>query len=217
MLWVLALKEQLRPVFSTDRLIDGNGSWFASNLLAGGVAGVGAVSVMYPVDHARHLLADDNRTARKWVNRDKPRLDNEPLTYKYQQPPSITNVWRTTVAEEGMRGLWKGFGIAAAGIAVYRGAQFGLYDSLKPILFNGRWTKVASSSWSLVHFIFISSSSSPSSAFPLLIGFVRSVVLPRLVSDCVCRRDILPDRYSSATAAHDFLLRTKIQRRIPLC
>ena len=46
----------------------------------------------------------------------------------------MIDVYRKTLATDGIQGLYRGFVISAVGIFIYRGFYFGLYDSLKPIL-----------------------------------------------------------------------------------
>lgn len=47
------------------------------------------------------------------------------------------DVYRKTVASDGIAGLYRGFGPSVLGIIVYRGLYFGMYDSIKPILLVG--------------------------------------------------------------------------------
>jgi solute carrier family 25 (mitochondrial adenine nucleotide translocator), member 4/5/6/31 len=49
----------------------------------------------------------------------------------------LVDVYRKTYASDGIRGLCRGFGISCAGIIVYRGLYFGMFDSLKPVLLVG--------------------------------------------------------------------------------
>lgn len=46
----------------------------------------------------------------------------------------MIDVYKQTMATDGMTGLYRGFVISCVGIFVYRGAYFGLYDSIKPII-----------------------------------------------------------------------------------
>ncbi|KAJ0446913.1 ADP,ATP carrier protein [Helianthus annuus] len=46
-------------------------------------------------------------------------------------------VYKKTYASDDIDGLYRGFPLSAAGIFVYRGLYFGMYDSLKPILLTG--------------------------------------------------------------------------------
>ena len=46
----------------------------------------------------------------------------------------MIDVYKKTIASDGISGLYRGFVISCVGIIVYRGCYFGFYDSLKPIL-----------------------------------------------------------------------------------
>merc|ERR1711920_991807 len=46
----------------------------------------------------------------------------------------LLDVYKKTIASDGIAGLYRGFVIACVGIIVYRGCYFGFYDTLKPIL-----------------------------------------------------------------------------------
>merc|ERR1712154_182380 len=66
-------------------------------------------------DYARTRLANDAKT------KDGTRQYN-----------GLIDVYKKTLASDGIGGLYRGFVISAVGIFVYRGMYFGLYDSLKP-------------------------------------------------------------------------------------
>jgi solute carrier family 25 (adenine nucleotide translocator) protein 4/5/6/31 len=46
----------------------------------------------------------------------------------------LIDVYRKTLASDGIGGLYRGFVISCVGIFIYRGLYFGLYDTLKPVL-----------------------------------------------------------------------------------
>ena len=50
----------------------------------------------------------------------------------------LLDVYRKTLASDGVAGLYRGFTISCVGIIVYRGLYFGMYDSLKPVLLVGK-------------------------------------------------------------------------------
>nr|GEY64009.1 ADP,ATP carrier protein 1, mitochondrial [Tanacetum cinerariifolium] len=50
----------------------------------------------------------------------------------------LVNVYKKTLAFDGIAGLYRGFNFSCAGIIVCRGLYFGLCDSLKPILLTGK-------------------------------------------------------------------------------
>jgi len=47
------------------------------------------------------------------------------------------DVYKKTIASDGVAGLYRGFVISCVGIIVYRGLYFGMYDSLKPVVLTG--------------------------------------------------------------------------------
>merc|ERR1711974_442118 len=48
----------------------------------------------------------------------------------------LVDVYVKTLKSDGIQGLYRGFTISAVGIFIYRGMYFGLYDTLKPILWG---------------------------------------------------------------------------------
>ncbi|KAF5815987.1 putative mitochondrial carrier protein [Helianthus annuus] len=73
-------------------------------------------------DYARTRLANDAKAAKKGGER---------------QFNVLIDVYKKTYASDDIAGLYCGFPLSAAGIFVYRGLYFGMYDSLKPILLTG--------------------------------------------------------------------------------
>merc|ERR1711879_879712 len=49
----------------------------------------------------------------------------------------LIDVYRKTIAVDGIMGLYRGFIPSVVGIVVYRGLYFGMYDSLKPVVMTG--------------------------------------------------------------------------------
>lgn len=49
----------------------------------------------------------------------------------------LLDVYRKTIASDGIAGLYRGFLPSVVGIIVYRGLYFGMYDSLKPVVLQG--------------------------------------------------------------------------------
>merc|ERR1711931_340809 len=47
---------------------------------------------------------------------------------------SLSDVYKKTLATDGIGGLYRGFVISCVGIFIYRGLYFGVYDTVKPIL-----------------------------------------------------------------------------------
>jgi len=89
----------------------------ASNVAAGGLAGSLSLTVVYSLDFARTRLANDAK------GKGGERQFN-----------GLIDVYRKTLASDGIGGLYRGFVISCVGIFIYRGLYFGLYDTLKPLL-----------------------------------------------------------------------------------
>ena len=49
----------------------------------------------------------------------------------------LVDVYKKTLASDGIAGLYRGFMPSVVGIVVYRGLYFGLYDSVKPVVLVG--------------------------------------------------------------------------------
>merc|ERR1711881_392984 len=90
---------------------------FSTNIASGGFAGSLSLMFVYSLDYARTRMANDAKS--KGGER---------------QFNGLIDVYRETIASDGIAGLYRGFVISAVGIFIYRGFYFGLYDSLKPIL-----------------------------------------------------------------------------------
>merc|ERR1711981_947516 len=93
------------------------GKKVAGNIASGGIAGSMSLFFVYSLDFARTRLANDNKG--KGGER---------------QYNGLIDVYRKTLATDGIQGIYRGFVISCVGIFIYRGMYFGLYDSLKPIL-----------------------------------------------------------------------------------
>jgi len=96
---------------------------FSRNIASGGAAGATSLLFVYSLDYARTRLANDSKSAKKGGGD--------------RQFNGLVDVYRKTLATDGISGLYRGFSISCVGIVVYRGLYFGLYDSLKPIVLTG--------------------------------------------------------------------------------
>jgi len=117
-----AFKDQFKRMFGYNKDKDGYWKWFAGNLASGGAAGAASLTMVYSLDYARTRLANDNKSAKKGGER---------------QYNGLVDVYKKTLASDGVVGLYRGFNISCVGIIVYRGLYFGMYDSLKPVLLTG--------------------------------------------------------------------------------
>merc|ERR1712151_175935 len=111
-----AFKDTIKAAFATPKSAP---QWqkFATNIASGGFAGSMSLTVVYSLDFARTRLANDAK------GKDGKRQYN-----------GLIDVYKKTLASDGIGGLYRGFVISCVGIFVYRGMYFGLYDSLKPIV-----------------------------------------------------------------------------------
>lgn len=114
-----AFKDYFKRLFNFRKDKDGYWKWFAGNLASGGAAGASSLLFVYSLDYARTRLANDAKAAKKGGQR---------------QFNGIVDVYKKTIASDGVVGLYRGFNVSCVGIIVYRGLYFGLYDSLKPVV-----------------------------------------------------------------------------------
>lgn len=117
-----AFKDYFKKLFNFKKDRDGYWAWFAGNLASGGAAGASSLLFVYSLDYARTRLANDAKAAKKGGER---------------QFNGLLDVYRKTLASDGIAGLYRGFNISCVGIIVYRGLYFGMYDSLKPVILVG--------------------------------------------------------------------------------
>lgn len=118
----LAFKDKFKAMFGYKK-DEGYWRWFAGNLASGGAAGATSLFFVYSLDYARTRLANDAKSSSKAGGE--------------RQFNGLVDVYRKTIASDGIAGLYRGFNISCVGIIVYRGLYFGLYDSLKPVLLVG--------------------------------------------------------------------------------
>ena len=88
------------------------------NMASGGAAGVTSLAFVYPLDFARTRLAmDTGKGAAREFNG----------TFDVILKTAQTSGW-------GKGGVYNGFVVSAVGIVIYRGAYFGLYDTVAPLV-----------------------------------------------------------------------------------
>jgi len=115
----LAFKDKIKAMINFKKDKDGYALWFAGNMASGGIAGAMSLVFVYSLDYARTRLANDNKSSKTGGER---------------QFNGLIDVYKKTIASDGIAGLYRGFVISCVGIVVYRGFYFGLYDSFKPFL-----------------------------------------------------------------------------------
>jgi solute carrier family 25 (adenine nucleotide translocator) protein 4/5/6/31 len=118
-----AFKDYFKRMFGYNKDKDGYWTWFAGNLASGGMAGACSLAFVYSLDYARTRLANDAKSSGKGGGE--------------RQFNGLLDVYKKTIATDGIAGLYRGFVISCVGIVVYRGLYFGMFDSLKPVLLTG--------------------------------------------------------------------------------
>jgi len=118
-----AFRDKFKKMFGFNKDRDGYWPWFAGNLASGACAGATSLLFVYSLDYARTRLANDNRSAKKGGGE--------------RQFNGLLDVYKKTLASDGVMGLYRGFGPSVIGIVVYRGLYFGMYDSFKPVVLTG--------------------------------------------------------------------------------
>merc|ERR1712058_102841 len=118
-----AFRDTYKSMFAFKKERDGYWKWMAGNLASGGAAGATSLLFVYSLDYARTRLANDAKSASKGGGD--------------RQFNGLVDVYRKTLASDGIAGLYRGFMPSVTGIIVYRGLYFGLYDSIKPVVLVG--------------------------------------------------------------------------------
>ena len=115
-----AFKDYYKTMFSRDKKKYGYFQFVMGNIASGGAAGATSLLFVYSLDYARTRLANDTKSAKKGSGE--------------KQFNGLLDVYKKTIATDGVAGLYRGFVISAVGIVIYRGLYFGIYDSVKAIL-----------------------------------------------------------------------------------
>jgi hypothetical protein len=84
------------------------GLFLLGNIASGGAAGATSLLFVYSLDYARTRLANDNKSAKKGGER---------------QFNGLIDVYKKTLASDGIAGLYRGFVPSVVGIIVYRGVS----------------------------------------------------------------------------------------------
>lgn len=116
-----AFKDQIKLAFKSSKS-DPYLVGFGKNIASGGVAGAMSLCFVYSLDYARTRLANDTKSVKKAGGKAERQFNG------------LVDVYRKTIATDGIAGLYRGFVISCVGIVIYRGCYFGFYDTLKPIL-----------------------------------------------------------------------------------
>jgi solute carrier family 25 (adenine nucleotide translocator) protein 4/5/6/31 len=121
-IWSLSLPSDRHPQARKKRRA------IISSFLSGGLAGGTVTTVLYPVEFIRTRLAMDvgRGTA------DVPRL------YPGGMRDVCSSIWKL----DGWRGFYQGYGIALAGVVVYRALHLGGYDAVKTEILHRRGHRI---------------------------------------------------------------------------
>jgi len=117
-----AFRDFFKGLMNFNKNKDGYWLWFAGNMISGGAAGATSLVFVYSLDYARTRLANDSKSAKKGAGAGERQFNG------------LFDVYRKTIASDGIAGLYRGFGVSVTGIVVYRGCYFGFFDTLKPLL-----------------------------------------------------------------------------------
>lgn len=113
------VKDEVKKHLTFPKAKYGYPMYFMGNILSGGVAGTVSLLFVYSLDYARTRLSMDAKGAKKGGEK---------------QFNGLMDVYRKTLAQDGIAGLYRGFVISAVGIFIYRGLYFGMFDSIKPLM-----------------------------------------------------------------------------------
>lgn len=109
-------KDLIKAQFQMNEQDSGT-SKLLKNTFSGSAAGLISLTAVYSLDFSRTRLANDV-------------MSNQSRQFK-----GIWDVYKSTVRSDGLVGLYRGYVISCYTVIIYRGCYFGLYDTLKPLLF----------------------------------------------------------------------------------
>jgi solute carrier family 25 (adenine nucleotide translocator) protein 4/5/6/31 len=113
----LAFKERIKALPGLKKVkSDPYAVAMTRNILSGGFAGGASLVFVYSLDFARTKLAND--------------LKGKGGKRQYS---GLIDVYKQTIASDGIVGVYRGFNISFVGIFIYRGFYFGLYDTIMPM------------------------------------------------------------------------------------
>merc|ERR1712232_791345 len=107
-----AFKDGIKALFPKADKNKEFAKFFAINMASGGMAGAASLTIVYPLDYARTRLASDVGSGKAQFN------------------GLIDCLKKTATGPGGFFSLYNGYTPSVAGIIAYRGAQFGLNDTI---------------------------------------------------------------------------------------
>merc|ERR1712190_512528 len=111
----LAFKDTFKRMFPKYNPKTEFPKFFGANLMGGGLAAAGSLTIVYPLDYARTRLASDVGSGKKSFS-------------------GLGDCIKKTMAGPGgFLALYTGFGVSVVGIIGYRGLQLGTFDTITGI------------------------------------------------------------------------------------
>jgi solute carrier family 25 (adenine nucleotide translocator) protein 4/5/6/31 len=108
----LAFKDTFKAMFPKYNPKTEFAQFFGANLVSGGMAAAGSLTIVYPLDYARTRLASDVGSGKKSFS-------------------GLGDcIKKTMKGPQGFFGLYAGFGVSVVGIVGYRGLQLGCFDTI---------------------------------------------------------------------------------------
>ena len=108
------LKNSFKNVFASQSGDISTSKMLFLSIVSGGMSGLVSLFAVYPLEVARIKITNDVKNA----------------PYK-KFKGGFADVFRQTLATDGIRGLYRGLFISSFGIFLYRGLYFGTYDLFK--------------------------------------------------------------------------------------
>lgn len=99
-----AFKDKFKRMFNVDKQRDGWWPWLFANLASGGAAGATSLTLVYPLEYARTRLSSDAK-----VSKGGSRQFN-----------GMIDVYRKTLATDGILGIYRGYVVSVVGVIAYR-------------------------------------------------------------------------------------------------
>merc|ERR1712078_345310 len=108
----LAFKDSIKKMFPKYNPKTEFLKFFGANLVSGGLAAAGSLTIVYPLDYARTRLASDVGSGKKSFS-------------------GLGDcIVKTVKGPGGFGALYTGFGVSVVGIVGYRGLQLGTFDTI---------------------------------------------------------------------------------------
>jgi solute carrier family 25 (adenine nucleotide translocator) protein 4/5/6/31 len=114
------------------------GMFFIGNCASGGAAGATSLTFVYPLDFARTRLAADVGSGGE------------------REFTGLVDCLKKVSGKDGVKGLYRGFGISVIGIVAYRASYFGMFDTGKVMLFEDIKSANFFAMWAFAQFVTVS-------------------------------------------------------------